>query len=147
MPSTWMPGRIPWQLWLQRFVHNARGCDGSRLMDGDAVYVVTNPLEKTLRHIDYFHGIHKGWGPNAKMCEDDDYAFAFEMFAIHRGGTVIQSIIYIQRAWRQWKKKTDLNQSNQDKIVVKRKAETSDRPMPREKRCRWMSRVKNHPRS
>ena len=105
-------------------------------MDGDEVYIVTNPLEKTLRRIVYFHGSHKGWGPIAQMCDDREDVFAFEMFAIHRGGTVIQSIIYIQRAWRQWKKKTDLNQSNQDKIVVQRKAETSDRPMPREKRCR-----------
>ena len=136
MHPKWKPERIPWQLWLQRKVEHARGCDGSRLMDGDAVYA--NPLKKTLRHIEYFHGIHKGWGPIAQMYEDEDDVFAFEMFAIHRGGTVIQSIIYIQRAWRQLKKKTDLNQSNQDKIVVKRKAETSDRPMPRERRCRVM---------
>ena len=93
------PWRIPWQLWIQRHAGNARGCDGSRLMDGDEVYVVTNPLEKTLRHIDHFPGSrcpHKGWGPVALMSEDDANVFAFEMFAIHRGGKVIQSIIYIQ---------------------------------------------------
>ena len=36
---------------------------------------------------------------------NNDQVFAFEMFAIHRGGKVVQSIICIQRAWREWKKK------------------------------------------
>ena len=106
-------------------------------MAGDYVYVVGNPLEQTIQRIDYFHGKDKIWGPVAQMSnEDEDDIYAFEMFAIHpdRGGKVIQSIIYMQRAWRQWKKKTALNQSNQDKVVVKREAEISDRSMPPKKR-------------
>ena len=143
MPPWRRPKRIPWQLWIQRRA-GARGCDGSRLMDGDEVYVVTNRLKKTLQRIDYFHGSHEGWGPIAQMHpkykgdEYEDHVFAFEMFAIHRGGKVIQSIIYIQRAWRKGKRKADLDQSNQDKIVVKRKEEMSDRSMPRKKRRRVM---------
>ena len=80
------------------------GVDGSIVSDGDLVYVVADehPVECRILRIDYFHGHDPVKGPVAQMMDGDKSdSYACEMFSLQRPSRIVRAMTWLQRIWRQ----------------------------------------------
>ena len=96
----------------QQFHQNIQyGADGSKIYDGDHVYLLEGRFQDRVTKIDYFHGFHFGVATAQLLDEDETdgyeehHSLALNMVQLGWRGEAVHCITVLQRKWRnrQWR--------------------------------------------
>ena len=90
----------------QQFHQNIQyGADGSKIYDGDHVYLLEGRFQDRVTKIDYFHGFRLGRVPTARLLNEDvGAALALNMVQLGWWGDAVKCITVLQRQWRRRKR-------------------------------------------
>ena len=76
------------------------GADGSKIEDGDDVYLLEGRFQDRVTKIDYFHGLRIDM-PTAQMLDEDETdALALNMVQLRWWGKAVRCVTLLQRKWR-----------------------------------------------
>ena len=85
----------------QQFHQNIQyGADGSKIEDGDDVYLLEGRFPDRVMKIDYFHGFHIGVATAQLYDEDETQALALNMVQLGWWGEGVHCLTVLQRKWR-----------------------------------------------